>query len=169
MISEKLTIVERQLLANQNLILAKLENDDNYLINADILISGYTGKYDEIFNVDFEEIPIEICNETTEILNMYRIINNAIDALTPGQKELIDLEKLNFVGFDANNDSHYHYGTFMIKRMNLWQEYKDFYFNSHSSYPLTKYRKLLAYHQSRMTQNVYELTFDDLIEMVILI
>jgi len=165
MIPEKLTIVERQILANQYRILAKLENDEYYERNADILVRGYTGKYHEVFNVHSEEIPIEICEETSEILNMYRRITNTIATLTPEQKEQLDLEKLKFEGFDANNDSHYHYGTFMIEKMNLWQEHKDMYFNSHSVFPLQKYRKMLAYHQEKMEQDIYDITFEDLLEM----
>lgn len=165
MITNKLTIVERQILANQYRILAKLEDDISYKTKADILVSGYTGKYNEVFDVNQEEIPLEICEETSQILNMYRRIENTIASLNPEQKVQLDLEKLKFEGFDANNDSHYHYGKFLIEEMNLWQEHKGVYFNSHSRFPLTKYKKMLSYYNSKMENGNYDITFDDLIEI----
>lgn len=165
MIPNNLTIVERQILANQYRLLAKIEKDSYYETLADILVSGYTGKYHEVFDVHQDEIPIEICEETSEILNMYRRIDVTIASLKQEEKEQLNLEKLKFEGFDANNDSHYHYGKFMIEKLNLWEEHKDIYFNSHSQFPLMKYKKMLEYHNNKIELGNYDITFDDLIKM----
>ena len=74
----ELTQVERQILANQHLILAKLNEDkDDYeyksnLMKREILIKGLTGEYHEIFDVYSDEVSFDICQETSDILNMYR-------------------------------------------------------------------------------------------------
>jgi uncharacterized protein YfbU (UPF0304 family) len=81
------------------------------------------------------------------------------------EKKQLDLEKLKFEGFDANNDPHYHYGKFMIEKLNLWEEHKDMYFNSHSQFPLIKYKKMLEFHSNKTKIGNYDLTLDDLIQM----
>jgi uncharacterized protein YfbU (UPF0304 family) len=148
--SDILSNYERQVLANQFCILSKLhENDEsdyltkNYKMKQDIISNGYTGEYHEIFDVSKEEISPEICNETSEILNMYRRINYSIETLSEEEKENLDLERISFEGFDANNDSHYGYLNFMIENLDKWQEYKGKYINSHSIASLRKYRSML--------------------------
>ena len=36
---------------------------------------------------------------------------------------------------------------FLVEKMDLWQEYKDNYINSHSTFPLEKYRKMRSYEE----------------------
>ena len=148
-----LTIVERQILANQFRILAEIEeNGEHHITSAEIIENGYTGQYHSALNVDREEVPIDICDETSEILNMYRRINNAIAGLTEEQRDGLNLESIRFEGFDANNDSHYHYMTFMVEKMDLWQEHNGNYLNSHSQFPLQKYRRMLVYQRELLSQ-----------------
>ncbi|REE07808.1 uncharacterized protein YfbU (UPF0304 family) [Winogradskyella pacifica] len=143
---ETLTIVERQILANQFRILAQIEeNGEHHSISAEILERGLTGQYHSVFNVYNEEKSIEICNETSEILNMYRRINNTIAGLSEAERDELDLERIQFDGFDANNDPHYHYMTFLVENMNLWQEHSGNYLNSHTQASLAKYRRMLDY------------------------
>lgn len=167
MIPETLSIVERQILANQFKILSKMgEDSEDYITKIEILENGYTEQYYEIFEVDTEEIPIEICEETSQILNMYRRINNAIEKLSDEERKSIDLDMLKFEGFDANNDPHFHYMTFMVERMKLWREYKSEYLNSHSPFALLKYQKMLDYQNYLLDNDQYHLTTEDLESLV---
>lgn len=165
--TKTLTITERQILSNQFRILDKLtEGDENFKEKAEILERGYTGKYHEIFLVCQDELPIEVCNETEEILQMYRIITNCIGTLKEDEKNEMDLSKLQFQGFDGNNDPHYHYAKFMIEKMHLWEEYNHVNLNSHSQAPMRKYRKMLAITNEQMTGDKYDLTKENLNELI---
>lgn len=148
MSTQKLTIVERQLLLNQFEILSRLNqndgiNSDDYILKMDILLHGYTAEYEEVFAVFSDELPIEICEETNDILNMYRSINNFLVTLDKEDQKNLELNKIEFAGFDLNNDDHYSYANFMIKRLGRWDEYKDMYLNSHDSSHIHRYRRLL--------------------------
>ena len=167
MIPKKLTIIERQILANQFKILANLEEDSEYYeTKVEILERGFTGEYHEVFNVHSDEVDYETCRETSEILNMYRRINNAIAELTDEEKAEMDLERIAFQGFDANNNSHYHYMSFMVEKLNKWQEHNGNYLNSHSEIPLMKYRKMLEYQNSVLSGNKFDLDRNDLINLI---
>jgi len=168
---ENLSIVERQILANQFKILSQLAEEgshesENFEKKAEILKRGYTYEYSEVFDVYSEEVPLEICEETNEVLNMYRRITNSVARLSNEEKEKLDLESIKFEGFDANNDSHYHYAKYMIEYLDKWQEHKDTYLNSHSQFPLMKYRKMLPIQEAAFQENRYELNFEDLQKMI---
>jgi uncharacterized protein YfbU (UPF0304 family) len=144
--AENLTEVERQILANQFRILSHLDTSgENYEVSAEIMERGLTGQYHSAMTVSREEKSSEMCNETSEILNMYRRINHTIAKLSAEEREELDLEKIKFDGFDANNDDHYRYMKFLVEKMDLWQEHKDSYINSHSIFSLSRYRKMLEY------------------------
>ncbi|UOK41166.1 MULTISPECIES: YfbU family protein [Flavobacterium] len=162
MIPETLTVAERQILVNQFKILSIIGDNNNYETKIEILENGYTEQYFEVFDVATEEIPMAICEETSQILQMFRRINDAVHLLSEEEKGLLDLEKLKFEGFDANNDPHYHYMTFLVDRMNLWKEYKGMYLNSHSSFPMSKYRKMLEYQYYLLDNDQYDLNKEDL-------
>lgn len=167
---KSLTAIERQILSNQFQILAKLHADEeyvskDYLNKYEILSHGFTGEYDDIFEVHTEEIPYETCEETNEILNMYRRINNAIASLTEEDKKQLDLQKIEFKGFDANNDPHYFYAKFMIENLEKWQEYKEKYLNSHSQIPLINYRRMLKI-QNQLLKDKHDLNKDDLGQII---
>lgn len=168
MLPKTLTIVERQILSNQFRILSKLEEDEReyYETKAEILENGYTGKYNEIFTVDHEETPIDICHETGDILNMYRHINGAILNLSPEEKAELNLERIAFEGFDGNNDPHYAYTYFMVEKMNLWREHQNMDLNSHNSLSIGKYKRMLAYVKERQAKAKYSLDKDDLIKLI---
>jgi len=171
MIPKKLSITERQILANQFRILAKFDDGNNdYEGKAEILEKGYTGEYDSVFSsVIDKEVPFQICQETSEILQMYRVINNCIRSLSQEEQDSLELDRLEFNGFDGNHDPHYHYMKFLVEKMNLWDEYKETNLNSHSQYPLTKYRKMLEYKKVVESHKRYDLTKDDLEKILRLI
>lgn len=146
----KLTIAERLILANQYKILSDLSRlrDDDYqaernLVNKEIFENGYEGEYLEVFQGYDEVVSVEVSEETSAILNMYNRINDAIEILTPEEKSNLDLDKIAFEGFDANNDDHYRYLRFITEKLDKWEKYKNVNLNSHSIYSIRKYRKML--------------------------
>jgi uncharacterized protein YfbU (UPF0304 family) len=166
-----LSIVERQILANQFRILATQDEDNNedYETKAEILEKGYTGEYDEVFNVYSDEVDYETCRETSEILNMYRRINNVIGLLTEEEKATLNLERIEFKGFDANNNSHFHYMTFMVGKLDKWQEHNGNYLNSHSAIPLMNYKRMLEYQNGVLNDQKFDLDIDDLRNLIELV
>lgn len=162
----KLTLAERQILYNQYKILEHLEKDNSHGTIAEILKYGYTGRYDRIFDVHQEEIPIEICVETDYIFDMYRLINLTISKLTSEERESIDLDKIAFDGFDANNDPHYGYASFIINKMKKYQEHDKINLNSHSSSTIRKYRKMLEYYNAKRKQEGWKMDFDELKKLI---
>lgn len=170
MIPESLSIVERQILVNQFRILSKMECDPNELeTKIEILENGYTEQYYELFDVNTEEIPLQICEETSQILNMYRRINKCITQLSDREKTALKLEKIAFEGFDASRDFHFQYMTFMIEKMNLWREYKSSYLDSGSRRSLLKYRKMLDYQNYLLDNDQYDISQKDLKKLVSII
>jgi uncharacterized protein YfbU (UPF0304 family) len=163
MTPKNITLVERQLLSNQFKILSKLDpSEKSNEAKIEILEKGYTGRYFEIFDITVEEIPLAICDETEQILNMYRRIANSTATLSALDKENINENTIAFEGFDANNDPHYHYMRFMVEKLNLWKEYRGVLLNSHSPYSIKKYRKMLDYQNQLLSKEQYDLNKSDL-------
>lgn len=160
MIPETLSVVERQILANQFRILSKMENDPQaYETKIEILENGLTEKYFEIFDLNTEEIPLEICEETTQILHMFRRINTAIEGLSHIEKTELELDKLHFEGFDAKRDPHYHYMQYLINT-NEWLDFNVIY--SGAEYQLSKYRRMLEYQIFLLDNDHYDLKKENL-------
>jgi len=166
MTDKKLTKVERLILLNQYKILSKLDSDaDFYESNIEILESGYEYDYDSLFGaIDEDPVPVETCRETIEILNMFRRFDHLLYNITDEQKTEMgdDIKKLKFQGFDANNDKHYFYTKFMINKQGKWDELHDKYLNSHNSYTIELYRKMLAEYKSSKISGIQEVTYDDI-------
>lgn len=165
-----LSKIERQMLVNQFKMLSILnETGANYEAYIEILEGGYIGEYDKVFSVTDDEVSSEICEETNQILEMYRKINNCINRLSEEEKDGLNLEKIEFEGFDANHDDHYSYAILMIEHLHKWEEYKNFSLNSHSVFPLKKYIKMLHYQNEMTAKGKWQFDKNDianLIEMV---
>lgn len=145
----KLSVVERQILSNQNEILKYLnpEEKDNYQENIEILTQGFELEYEGVFTVYPESncIIYEICKETIDILNMFRLLKISIDKLGDEAKSKLVLPQLSFDGFSANDDPHFRYAKFMIETQNKWQEQRDVDLDSFGS--INRYRRMLKiYH-----------------------
>ena len=155
----ELTKTERAIIANQNRILSYLDNanSESYLHKAEIAERGYEGLYDELFKNIYEGISKEVCDETHDILTMYRGINNFISSLTNEQKDALDLAKIRFEGFDANNNDHYYFMKFIVEKADLYEEYKDAYLNSHSIASLRKYKRMLPIYTQAIEANNHQL------------
>lgn len=164
----KLTKIERLLISNQFRILSLLDetNKDQHILNAEITEHGYEGFYDEIFEGIYDGISEEVCEETVEMLNMFRTINNYVDTLTDEQKKTLNLERIKFEGFDGNNDQHYHFLRFLVEKAGRYEEYKGTYINSHSSFSLGKYRKMLVVYRQFIEANDYTLNLVGLKEII---
>ena len=160
----KLTKTERALIANQNRILALLDesNSDSYLLKAKIAEHGYEGMYHKIFDEIYDGISEETCEETQKILTMYRVINNFIATLSSEVQKELDLNKIKFDGFDMNNDDHYFYMTFLVEEANLYEEHKEAYLNSHSMSSLIRYRRMLPVYNQKIESNNYQLDLEGL-------
>lgn len=142
----KLTLTERLILANQYKILSNIDTKfaDNYDSQLKIVEGGFEGLYPTLFeHISKTNHDKSIVDETYAILEMYRNIEPGIsNSKVPGAV------KLKFQGFDANNDDHYLIMSILTGDMGLYAEYEDFDFNSHSSYSLEMYRKLLPKYKS---------------------
>lgn len=152
------------MLANQFRILAHQTGDQTNITNAEILENGYTGKYHEVLLSD-EEISPEICEETSQILQMYRVINNSFAALSPEEQEGLDMDRITFEGFDGH-ESHFHYASFMIDSLDLWGEHKGKYLDSHTGASIGKYRKMLKVYNQKYGKPDYELSRETLQEII---
>ncbi len=167
MIPETLSVVERQMLVNQFRILSKIgDPSENYDLRIDILENGYTEKYYEVFDVAIEEIPIEVCEETTQILFMYKRINAAIESLTQSEKQELDLDVIRFEGFNARRNLHYQYFEFLVEKTNQWDEYSEMYFISADESQLSKYKKMLDYQIFLLDNDQYILRKEDLCHLI---
>lgn len=151
MIPETLTPAERMILINQFRILKSFENSENKEIPIDtldnyitILERGYSGLYKEIFNYLYPEEEPEITKEIYEILTLNRQIQITINKLSEEDKNTLNLEVLEFKGFDASHDPHYDQAKFMIDDMGLYMEFKDKSLKSHSKLNIQKYRRIIA-------------------------
>jgi uncharacterized protein YfbU (UPF0304 family) len=143
-----LSPVERLALANQFRILALSEEQgtdtSDYTTKAEILLRGYTGLYGQVFSEVAEEESPSVTEEVHQILTMFRAIDNSLAVLPDADKQQLDLQKLSFRGFDANNDDHYHQTSFMLEHLDLYAEHQGNYINSHSSATLGGYMRQLA-------------------------
>ncbi len=164
MSNPKLTQVERTILANQFKILANFEDQESNLKNAEILEYGYTGLYHNVL-LSNETIELDVCKETTNILQMYRVIRNSVAALSAQDQAELNIDKIKFDGFD-NHEPHFHYATFLIDRMNLWEEHKEKYIDSHTGASIIKYRKMLETYNANYGAPNYELSKGVLQQMI---
>jgi uncharacterized protein YfbU (UPF0304 family) len=139
----KLTEPEKLILYNQYLILEKLfpEDEKTYKNAQTILSSGFTSEYDSLIEGFSDDYPEEICQETLDILQMFRSLYNSYYVLE--DKSSIKINQVKFQGFDGNEEGkHYNLAKFYLKDEELFEEFKDVQINSHSN-KLAKYRAML--------------------------
>lgn len=147
MIPESISLIERQLLINQCRILSAIGNETErelYEKRIEILEKGYTGLYPKVFNNLYEEVPLSVYNEISDIMKMYSRINDSIRLLPEADKELLDLASLEFEGFDQDSGMHYYMMSYLVDRMDEHGEYKGRELKSHKSDSLIKYNRMLS-------------------------
>ena len=147
----------RLLIWNQLEILKTLNPSDatNYESKQEIVASGYSSRYEEIFGqVTAEEASKEMQEEVKDILDMFRALSNATQSgWVPS-----DPRRAKFEGFDANNDDHYSFAGHLIDEAGLWPESAPNK-NSHSSATLDRYRRMLE--RWHKVVNRYKLTANE--------
>ena len=143
---KNITVVERAILANQHRILSFLDdkNRDDHKVKVEILEEGYEQLYGDIFeSIREDALPLEKSVEVYDILDMFYQIEASVEQLPKGHEEGLDLEKIEFEGFDQNQIEHYYFAKFITEKKNLYQEFKGRIENSHSASTIDKYRRML--------------------------
>lgn len=163
----KLTEVERRILANQELILAKLypENEKKHYENMRTYKDWFSIRYAQSLDIE-KEMSEELCKEVQEILWMFIKIKDSIKNLSEEEKEGLELSYLEFDGFDHLNDySYVHYANFLQSIPSFYLE--DAGKNSHSPISLGRYQKMLAYFQDQLSYwRYWDLRCDELQELI---
>lgn len=163
----ELTEVERRILANQELILAKLYPEDakKHYENMRIYQDWFSIRYPQSLDIE-KEISEELCKEVQEILWMFIKIKDSIESLSEKDKEGLEISYLEFDGFDHLNDDPYvHYTNFLQSIPSFYLE--DAGKNSHSPSSLERYKKMLAYFQDQLSYwRYWDLTRDELQELI---
>jgi uncharacterized protein YfbU (UPF0304 family) len=147
MIPESISLLERQLLINQSKILLFIGDEKERELNErriEILEKGYTGLYPKVFNTLYEEVPISVYNEISDIMKMYGRINDSIRLLADEDKETLDLSAIEFEGFDEDSGMHYYMMSYLVDRMDQHGEYKGRQLKSHKGTSMLKYNKMLS-------------------------
>ncbi len=138
-----LTKIERLMLSNQYRMLEKLHGDDeydkkHYARLAEIFECGYMSLYRHALGHIQDQLPEEVSEEVLSILDMHRAMRFSL-----GEKpDPVYLEKVKFLGFDANNEGeHLSFARFFSEEGKKYPELQIY--NSHHS-TLPRYRKMLA-------------------------
>jgi uncharacterized protein YfbU (UPF0304 family) len=127
-----LTPFERLMLSMQLRDRATAEGIEDYNHQAEIIESGYTALYGEVFGTTAEpELEAEIQQEVFDILSMFRAMHPGHTAGS-GWNPSGDFYYQKFRGFDGNDGTgHYGFARFLIERQGKFEESAGDY-NSHS-------------------------------------
>jgi uncharacterized protein YfbU (UPF0304 family) len=136
-----LTPYERLTLSLQLRRLAEETEIESYAQQAEIIESGYTSLYSEVFGSTMEpELDAAIQEEVYAILNMFRALHPGHTAgatWNPSGNRYYQ----KFRGFDGNDDSHYGFARFLIEKTGRFEE-SAAEFNSHGD-TLSVYRPMV--------------------------
>ncbi|WKT91479.1 YfbU family protein [Brucella anthropi] len=147
----------RLVISNQLEILKHLDPDqkEEYELQQEIIRSGYTSRYNEVFNdLSEEEADAKMQQEVWDILGMFRALNNA--RLRGWVAS--DPEAAKYEGFDANNDPHQWFAAHLLDNSDLFEESAPNK-NSHSVSTLPTYRRMLAVWKKSV--DMYKLTDEE--------
>ena len=155
---------ERLILINQYRILEALYPDeaDYYRERRVAFERGYSHDYGEAFDILYEEMSVEECDEVIDILNMYRVITFSLSGID--NANLRESDRLKFIGFDGNEESsQFGYAQWYINERGRFEELKygkeQAYLNSHHP-TLALYRAMLE--EWKKSANKLKLTEADL-------
>jgi uncharacterized protein YfbU (UPF0304 family) len=157
------------MLVNQYLILERLypEKTREYQEAREAVECGYELHYSWISpRIDDDVVSPEECKEVLDILEMFSILNRSYDRLS--DKSGIDAFRLNFRGFDGNNEpkqmgfARYFCTSGGGRHTELALGEGRDAFNSHSPV-LNMYRRMLL--EWRMSENPYDPTRDEIIRI----
>lgn len=138
-----LTPFQRLSLMNQLSILKRLDPDnaEDYDDQIEILHSGYSVLYGEVFQGVFEEMPLEECEYVFDVLDMHRNLINSFEALQ--DKQGLTAEDVRFRGFDGNNETKRWAFAEYLQKTGRWKETLVGGLNSHSMMTMHRYPDML--------------------------
>jgi hypothetical protein len=121
------------------------------------ILSGQTWALTwDLSGISTEDTSPEIADETASILSMWSYIEQCAERLGPEAKAELEKAaypfKVQFGGFDGNNDPHHSVAHFLIEEMGRFAEFKDRALNSHSSSNLPHYRRMLPLYQEALRE-----------------
>lgn len=160
----ELSKFERLVLLNQYRILEKVDpgQADSWARSATVIENGYTLEYEDLVRGFDEDVPLEVCQEVVQILDMFRMIQNTLR--TADAKNSVDRKKAAFGGFDGNaGTGHYGYARFVIEEQGRWKDLKSSDLSSHWD-TLPRYRAMLA--EWKLSADPTDLTLDDVKRIV---
>ena len=163
-----LTEAERRILANQELILAKLYPEEEWhLKHAKVYECWFSTEYEKVLNVDRDSFYAEY-QETLNILNMFAGIYNIRETVEKaGQlKDIVesDLNLIKYTWFDHNRDPHYWYAQFLINENWYYKNLKSD--NGVWVWALPRYRKLLIAWENLIREKKTDYWKEDLIYLI---
>lgn len=161
----KLTIVEREILANQFRILEKLEGDNqqrDYRNLIEALESGYELHYMDVFE-DLSETTLskDDCRRVLDILEMFRGLIYSYHGLKrDGVETALTENDVKFVGFDGNDPlecKYMLYTSYFIKDLDRYSEIQEIShpdFNSHCKMLSTYMGMLQRWNEFKQEKNI---------------
>ncbi len=131
----------------------KEELDFDFIRKA--ILSGNTWALSwELSGIPTDDTSDEIAEETASILTMWSYLEFCVEELSSEEREKLEKSaypfNLKFAGFDANHDKHYGVVSFLVNKMDRFEEFKNRPLNSHSSSELHHYRKILPIYQQEL-------------------
>ena len=165
----KLDIKERLALSYQLKILERLypEDKEYYANHRKAIEDGYELHYEWITEHLSEGLTSEQCSFVLEVLEMYAALYYSfIKLLNPTR---LNEKSVVFPGFDGNNEIMFMaYTKYFIEDLDRFNEIRETtngYYNSHSKM-IPKYKKMLVKYREYKQPYTYELTEDQVIELV---
>lgn len=145
--SQVLSRVERQILANQYRILAAIDADgaEELLRLSEILEEGYTELYGNVLTVSGVEFDRDIAEETNDILSMLGCYGSAYASLGESERDGIASVEDLWEGFDEHETAaHCAYAKFLMRGGQSRPELYAKVAEAVSDRSLHKYRRMLA-------------------------
>lgn len=124
----KLSKTERLILANQYIILRKLDTHSTAEFDGiiDALINGYPYIYNDYFSYVNDNIDEDIESKVVHVLSMFRSLYASYQQLSDDDKNKIDESEVVFSGFDGNNEaSYYAFTKCLINKYDRFDEVKE--------------------------------------------
>jgi hypothetical protein len=163
----KLTRAERKILANQYLILEKIDPDnaDWYVEAREILNNGYEADYEDVLQDVYtapHTMSVEDCNYVGDVLQMYDMMQTAYKN---GETAGVNSRSLKFPGFDGNNETKFMGYARHMKKHGKW-DFLDLASTDFNSHFLTqgKYAKMLS--EWNASDNRFDLTAVDIVRIL---
>lgn len=160
----KLTDSERLILANQYKILALLEEDSSYQDLSDQLLDGHSWLYSDALDRQLSApLSEEAQNYVVNVLAIYDTLHFSYRDLK--DKSGIDPHKVEFPGFDGNNESKLMHFTNALRKSNRFVELiPEHGKNSHGT-TSARYQRLLENHE-KMGKPHYPLSKVQILELL---